>query len=608
MSASLYHEAIAEAKQLKEMAERNAKNRIIDAVTPKIRRMIERELLGEDSSEESGESEDLELDDLGLSDDTETLASPEGPAGTDSPTDGTGDTEMMTINLDDLSSTDALDPDMSGLDDSGVQLDADETGPSLTVPVGADVDVQVSSDGGVNVDTSKVNIDLATSDEESAEDDGEEDLLLDEPIAEALALLLRKREQTSQRVVLEKKIYKLGNKVSNFKRIIEAFEGRKLSSSQREIMRNYYIKLLKEVGSLKGHVIFSEGESSSSRLRQRAIAIIKEMKIMSNSRNSKFARLFESDRLELAELDAVLTLTPEEDEAETVEDVLADLDIDLEIEEPSEEEGGDEEAEVGEEAPEEEGGDDDFDLGEGMYEFDEVDEVDEVDESDVVEIDEAMLRSELRRMKKLKETSRTRRRHIREETSGVDDPSQTADAFGGGDVDDEAFVDVDEDTLLNALADELGSVTAASGSAAAAVAETRRRRRNRTNESRTNRALKKKLAEYAKAVKTLRSQLSEMNLFNAKLLYANKLMQNRNITAKQQRQVVQALDEAKTLREAKLLYKSLTSSLQRRSASTLKESRIRTSGSSSRSTRSAAPAKSGVEADNRWQVLAGIKK
>ena len=84
-------------------------------------------------------------------------------------------------------------------------------------------------------------------------------------------------------------------------------------------------------------------------------------------------------------------------------------------------------------------------------------------------------------------------------------------------------------------------------------------------------------------------------------------MQNRNVTPKQQRAIVEALDKAKTLREAKLLYQSLTASLKKstKSGRSLTESRALRGGSSSKSTRSAAAAKSGVEVD-RWAVLAGI--
>ena len=117
---------------------------------------------------------------------------------------------------------------------------------------------------------------------------------------------------------------------------------------------------------------------------------------------------------------------------------------------------------------------------------------------------------------------------------------------------------------------------------------------------------RRQTAQYKKAVVGLKRQLVEMNLFNAKLLYANKLMQNKNLTVKQQKAIVEALDNAKTLREAKLLYKSLSESLSRRArGKSLNEGSLRTLGSSSRSTRSAAPAKNGVEAD-RWAVLAGL--
>ena len=47
MSNNLYDQAIAEAKQLREMAEQNAKNKIIEAVTPRIKALIEAQILGE---------------------------------------------------------------------------------------------------------------------------------------------------------------------------------------------------------------------------------------------------------------------------------------------------------------------------------------------------------------------------------------------------------------------------------------------------------------------------------------------------------------------------------------------------------------------------------
>jgi len=180
-----------------------------------------------------------------------------------------------------------------------------------------------------------------------------------------------------------------------------------------------------------------------------------------------------------------------------------------------------------------------------------------------------------------------------------------ADQFGDGKILGDV-IEIDEDTLINVLADELGS-----------VAESRRRRagRRRVAEGRGRRPARpsrghsramKEAKTYKTAATKLKKQLVEMNMFNAKLLFANKLLQNKGLTVKQQRAIVEAIDNAKTLREAKLLYKSLSESLTRRGqgGNMLSEGK-RTLGSSSRSTRSGQPAKSGVDA-GRWAVLAGL--
>ena len=50
--SNLYKDAIADARKLRETAEQNAKNRIIEAVTPQLRKLIERQIAegGEDES------------------------------------------------------------------------------------------------------------------------------------------------------------------------------------------------------------------------------------------------------------------------------------------------------------------------------------------------------------------------------------------------------------------------------------------------------------------------------------------------------------------------------------------------------------------------------
>jgi len=60
------------------------------------------------------------------------------------------------------------------------------------------------------------------------------------------------------------------------------------------------------------------------------------------------------------------------------------------------------------------------------------------------------------------------------------------------------------------------------------------------------------------AVETLRSELHEVNLLNAKLLYVNKIFKAKNLTESQKLKVVKAFDKAESAKEAKLVYESLT--------------------------------------------------
>ena len=127
-------------------------------------------------------------------------------------------------------------------------------------------------------------------------------------------------------------------------------------------------------------------------------------------------------------------------------------------------------------------------------------------------------------------------------------------------------------------------------------------------ERRKNRSLTNKLNEYRSAVETLREQLTDLNLFNAKLLYVNKLLQNKDIAPSQRKTVVESIDKAKSLREVKLVYKTLIESFNRGRGGVLRESATRrTLGSSSRMT-GRASAQSATAEVNRWSVLAGIKE
>jgi len=134
---------------------------------------------------------------------------------------------------------------------------------------------------------------------------------------------------------------------------------------------------------------------------------------------------------------------------------------------------------------------------------------------------------------------------------------------------------------------------------------------NKLNEAvrqlrRQNRAQQEKLNKYRGAVNSLREQLEDLNLFNAKLLYVNKLLQNKGLNESQKKSIIKALDEAQSLTEAKSLYKSLTETFSRGGErKTISESRVL--GSSSRPTTSSqSSATSSNNELSRWQRLAGL--
>jgi hypothetical protein len=111
--------------------------------------------------------------------------------------------------------------------------------------------------------------------------------------------------------------------------------------------------------------------------------------------------------------------------------------------------------------------------------------------------------------------------------------------------------------------------------------------------------------EEAKAtIETLRKDLQEVNLLNAKYLYMNKLFKSNSLTESQKLQVINALDRATSVKEVKSTYDVMKESFEKKK-SPLKES----IGFASKPA-GVAPKANIVEADsfiNRWQKLAGIK-
>jgi len=118
--------------------------------------------------------------------------------------------------------------------------------------------------------------------------------------------------------------------------------------------------------------------------------------------------------------------------------------------------------------------------------------------------------------------------------------------------------------------------------------------------------MKKELNEAVKTIKALKTELNEINLFSAKLLYVNKIFKAKNLSESQKTKVINAFDRATSVKEVENTYKTLLESI---SADTKKSSLKESVGFASKPI-GGAPARPIVEADafvSRWQQLAGIK-
>jgi hypothetical protein len=125
--------------------------------------------------------------------------------------------------------------------------------------------------------------------------------------------------------------------------------------------------------------------------------------------------------------------------------------------------------------------------------------------------------------------------------------------------------------------------------------------------------LQSELKEAITVIKSLKGTINEVNLLNAKLLYANKLFRGYNLTNEQKVKVVENLDRTTSVREVKLVYATLSESMkftgtERKVAA----KKTVTEGFASKVQASTAPKKEIIsesnELANRFKQLAGIVK
>jgi hypothetical protein len=119
--------------------------------------------------------------------------------------------------------------------------------------------------------------------------------------------------------------------------------------------------------------------------------------------------------------------------------------------------------------------------------------------------------------------------------------------------------------------------------------------------------MKEELREAYATVKTLKSELNEINLLNAKLLYTNKIFKSKNLSESQKVKVLESFDKATTVKEAKLVFETVNSGLKSKK-SHVNENLGRASKAAGIAVRKTAkqPIVESDEMVKRFQKLAGI--
>lgn len=645
MSNKLYEEALADVRSLKDVAEDNAKRAVFEAVVPRIRDLIEKQLFNENAPLEMSNDELLGL--AGGVDDQET------------------DEDAV---IDASSGTAVLDVDSTvGNTKAHVDGNADTSTVPPAVPP-APVGSPPPPVMGNSPEEGEV-IDVAGSETVTPIDDDEEEYVLD---LESLQHLVSATGKLTS-------VKELRESIKNFESRIKAISfltsGRhRIDESKKNVYRDQFKRLSLQIQ----HTYDRVQESIVDPTQKKALneRLEKLNKRLNELKESKMRRLREADEdLDLGGADEGgdtsldvgskdggselkltvkgLKLDPEELDNATVELETGDNDAD------------DNDVDLDSVGGDDDGGDD-LDLGGGGGE-------DEDKDDEVLEIDESMLRREINRMRKLREA-----KGVPVPSTKGNRPSKKTDAddFGDADVETDDILSKkiresdgvdDEEDELDEMDDSCEATDHSNENepsdkqnrmpenyrreqrlqqslrtrlrrlqtegmkcrgqrrqqykeawikASKSLYESRSRAekiQRRLNESKKNairqNAESRRPAGNTVAEGKLRKQLAEQNLLNAKLVYTNRLLQNESLTNRQKASIIERLDEVKTVREAKLVYESLLKTLTpRKSDRNLTESRVQ--GSGSRVERSGAPTPKLDESIEtaRWALLAGITK
>ena len=133
------------------------------------------------------------------------------------------------------------------------------------------------------------------------------------------------------------------------------------------------------------------------------------------------------------------------------------------------------------------------------------------------------------------------------------------------------------------------------------------------DEEKKDEAIKAELNEAYKTIKSLQKTINEVNLLNAKLLFANKLFRAHNMTNEQKVKVIETLDRTKSVREVKLVYSTLAENFKYTTSNKSTKKSI-SEGIASKAVKSTKPAAAkqviaeSADFADRFRKLAGIIK
>ena len=542
MGKTLYEEALIDAKELKEVATRNAQDAIMKVVTPKIKQLIEQQLL---------EDEDL-------------------------PAVKKSDEDEKDILLDLIQ------------DDS-----VEEVGISLP-----------DEDGKVTIEMDK----LLTRDREEAEEDvppadlptdqsldTDDELQLDHNAVNALGKLSLLKNKMNE--------VKINNMLAELR---AALSGAKLEDVET---------LLEKTEALYESVQDLLSENNRKTVYENTLENFYHKLNQLKESNQENTMLNEEDLMVALSLPNDVDVDPEDVDVSVVTAPVAEEEAEeMEAEEEAEEMEAEEEAEEAEEAEEteemeaeeeaeEEEEELELDLAHWLREVSEEGEgANEAKLGVSVSDDEAELELEAKEMNEDEDM---------DEMKDMDEDMEEAkcESVDLSTLSDDTVIEISEADLRN----EIEKMKKLREERDARLAEEAEKQQAEETVAAEEVALKEeKESQERKAVlEGLRKKLKETELFNAKLLYTNKLLQSDEMTSKQKLMVAERLDEAKSLREVKLIYNSLVDLLKNAKKTTNESTRRlkRVLGSSSRPTRTSSTTNlnESVEAQ-RWAKLAGLDK